>query len=266
MKLSNLLRRDPAIPTLRERATALREGLSRRETVLGVAAVAVAAPPAAASAPNPDAHLIALWQKREEANRDWLAASASLDESTNARHSMEWPEALAVQFGDGDLGLARLANYEHEGRTWYWIGEPGADQFLTPASRLRQPRLLTVSRPVCPADNLPADAQRIAKSIPWPEAQTRADEIVIAWDARQDEIARRNAASGYDAAEALEEACQAALLEVEQEIIGAEAHTLAGITIKARVALIELERGFDPDERLLRTIADALIALNPTTA
>lgn len=270
MKLARLLRRDPAAPTLRERAAALREGLSRREAVIGTAATITVAPLPVVAASTGEAHrdaeLIALWQKREAANREWLSASDRLEAARDAHHSVEWPEALAVQLGDDDLGLARLANHEREGRKWYWVGDLNADPHLTPASKLRQPRLLTVTRPVCPEDNLPADAQRVVSSKPWPDAQARADEIVAAWDARQAEAARQNAINGYDAAVAHEHACEAALYDIESEIVAAEAHTVAGLAIKARLVNVELERGFGPSDDLLRSITATLITLGAPVA
>lgn len=97
---------------------------------------------------------------------------------------------------------------------------------------------------------------------PWPEAQARADEIVAAWDAREAEIARRNEVSGFDAAKEAWEARDAALDIIEDEIAAAEAHTVTGLTIKARLAASWDERGYRATDTLTTGIIAGLIALD----
>lgn len=102
MKLSNLLRRDPAAPSLRERAAALRDRLTTREpdtarrAMLGGAlAAAVPLPAMAASvpplstSPHPDAELLALGEK-------WLQARVARDEAMTM-WGEAWQQVCAVR-------------------------------------------------------------------------------------------------------------------------------------------------------------------------
>lgn len=267
MKLARLLRRDPAAPTLRERAAALREGLSRREAVLG-AAIAAAPLPAMAAAvaeDHPDAALIALWQRWEDARRVERAALSRWDAIPNARDLIDYPAALFVQPGDDVLGIASLASEAHDGRLWYCIGNPGGSTYYR-AAALREPRRRNRIRPPVPEDNLPADAWGVVSVEPWPEAQARADAIVAAWDWFETETARLNVSSGHDEAEAAWSVCDAALDAIEHEIAATEARTVAGVTIKARLAQSLDERGHRVSNDLLFEIVRGLVAFDAPTA
>lgn len=268
MKLARLLHRDPAAPTLRDRAAALREGLSRREAVLGVAVVTAPLPAVAApvAGDHPDAALIALGQRWVEAYRVERAAAARWEAIPNASDLIATPDAVAFHPGDDALGIGRLATFLQDGRLWYCVGDRDCNPRYAHASALREPRRRRVTRPVRPEDNLPADAISVTTGEPWPEAQARADAIVAAWDWRTAEVARQNAASGHDEAEAAWNACDTALDAIEQEISAAKAHTLAGLTIKARLAQSLDDRHHRVSDDLLFEIVRGLVALNTPSA
>lgn len=266
MKLARLLRRDPAAPTLRERAAALREGLSRREAVLGAAVVAAAPIPARAAGTveaHPDAALIALGQRWAEAYRIERAAAAIWNAYGDVQEIVPPPEAVYVRDGDDALGIARLAGKDRNGRLWYYVGLPGSTAH---AGVLREPRRRNRVRPPVPEDNLPADAWGVISGEPWPEAQARADEIVGAWDGWRAAMARHNVVSGHDAAEADWTAKDDVLSGLEDEISVTKAHTLAGLTIKARLAQSLDDRHHRISDDLLFEIIRGLVALDTATA
>lgn len=264
MKITRLLRRDPAAPTLRERAAALREGLSRREAVLGAAVVA--APLSAITGPaeaHPDAALISLWQRWKEAHRAVEAAAARWDAIEDAEGTMALPGALFVHDLDAALGIASFACRRSDGRMWYCVGEPG---MVRDAAALRKPRQREFRRPVRPEDNLPAYAWVVVGSEPWPEAQARADQIVKAWDGWKAEIARQNRASGYDAAKVAWNDHDNILEAIGSEIAAAEARTITGLAIQGRVALYWDEGGFGDADALAAKIVRGLVSLDTPAA
>jgi len=253
-------------PSLRDRADTLRASLSRRDVTLGAAVVAAVPLPVMAApvaADHPDAELIALWQRWEEARRIERAALARWDTIPNARDLIDTPEALSVQPDDDALGIANLADVTHDGRLWYCVGNPGSRHR---ASVLREPRRRNRIRPPVPSDNLPTNAWAVVSGEPWPEAQARADAIVAAWDWYEAETARLNEASGHDAAEREWQACDGELGIAEDDIMNTQARNLAGLTIKARIAHEQDARGDRVSTDLLFEIVRGLVALDTPTA
>jgi hypothetical protein len=97
---------------------------------------------------------------------------------------------------------------------------------------------------------LPEDAHTLERMEPWPERQTRADEIIKAWDDWQEGIDRAHEVSGLEQVEAEEGRLSDIERSLCKQIIAMPAQTIEGIGLKARVyawllgGVNEVEREF----------------------
>jgi predicted secreted Zn-dependent protease len=70
---------------------------------------------------------------------------------------------------------------------------------------------------------------------PWPEAQTRADEIVAVWDKYLADLRTAREQSGFEAADEAAREAVAALHVLEGQIVWTRATTPRGMLVKARM-------------------------------
>lgn len=234
-----------------------------RRAILGALAAApvvsvpvLAALPAAAGEPHPDAALLALGAWFEAAETAYRAACRRAEEIEAAIVLPEKPAAIYAAEGDDALGLARYAAERDDGRHWYIVGRADA----SPKPGLRQPRLRLAERDATPADGLPAHST-VARYVPWPEAQARADEIVSAYEAWVAERDRIDVESGLEAANRASDALGEELSDIEAAIEDATARTLDGLRVKARMARRDLDQGFQINEALHESLIRDLLAM-----
>lgn len=229
---------------------------SRRAILGALAATPVAAIPALAALPagadeaHPDAALLLLGVRFDAAE---AAYSAACDRAEAIRAVIVFPERpAAVYAAEGDRAL-RLRGYatEHDDRgVWYPVPHANAP----PGPGLRQPRLQLEERDATPADGLPANSM-IARYVPWPEAQARADEIVSATEAWRAERDRIDVESGLEAANQAADALGEELSDIEAAIEDATARTLDGLRVKARIA----RRDFATSDQINEALHEGLI-------
>jgi len=105
----------------------------------------------------------------------------------------------------------------------------------TEIDHLREkPRRRRVARPVLPSDNLPADAETLMTSAPWPEAQKRADEVVAAYDRWRADLDQLDANNGIEAQSQRTEAALRIERDLVQQLASTPAQSMAGIFAKVR--------------------------------
>lgn len=234
---------------------------SRRGFLCGVAALALIAPPASAIELSPDAELLDLWRRRGRALEAAKAAGHRHDQISDATQYPEPPEAVFVQEGDREFGFTKLADHEGQERPWYVVGPPRARQ---KAGQLRRPQTHFVDEPFPEGHRLHGTGDVLARRVPWPEAQARADAIVAAYDGWVAEQERIYVASGIEAANAEWEELDDARAEIDGMIRDAAARTLDGVRIKAQLIQLDLDEGTTPEPALIASLVRDLLAMGGT--
>lgn len=199
-----------------------------------------------------DSELIALANRHEALEAEYLAASRHAA-ALEGIGKPTIPEACLVRLGDQELGLA---GYAHgiEGRRWYAVESADAERRY-----LRRRFWCFEERIATEANSVPA-GDTIARRVPWPEAQARADEIVAAWDQWQADIAAAHRTSGY--AEAIECATHLGdeVFALEHRIRALTPRTLAGLAALAKFAQ-RLQTEGEDDELEGGLLARAILAV-----
>ncbi|MGN7126314.1 hypothetical protein [Methylorubrum thiocyanatum] len=199
-----------------------------------------------------DSELIALANRHEALAAEYLAASRHAA-ALEGIGKPTIPEACLVRLGDQELGLA---GYAHgiEDRRWYAVESADAERRY-----LRRRFWRFEERIATEADSVPA-GDTIARRVPWPEAQARADEIVAAWDQWQADIAAAHRASGY--AEAIECATRLGdeVFALEHRIRARTPRTLPGLAALAKFAQ-RLQAEGEDDELEGGLLARAILAV-----
>lgn len=231
---------------------------SRRGFLYGVAALTLSTQAASAIEPNSDAELLDLWHRRGRALEAAKAAGDRHDALSDATKFPEPPEAVFVQEGDRELGLAKLADHEGQERPRYVVGSPGA---RLRAGQLRRPQTHYVDEPFPEGHQLHGTGDVLARRVPWPEAQARADAIVAAYDGWVAEQERIYVASGIEAANAEWEDLDDARAEIDGAIRDATARTLDGVRIKAQLVQLDLDEGTTPETALIAGLVRDLLAM-----
>lgn len=222
---------------------------SRRALIGALALPFVPAAAALANAVAPESTLSGADSELFESLRVYKEATAARDLATNALDAAysryqemggnpKMPEALLYREEDYDLGLHNLAGYPN-----------GAEERQYPRSAVvflkQTPRRKRVEtrRPATVADGFSQEmVERDEPTIvsvryePWPDAQTRADEIVAAWDGWMAEWGRRREVSGVGAAKKLDDEHYQLYRAAVSRLVRTPARTMEGI--KAKVALI----------------------------
>lgn len=233
-----------------------------RRAILGALATApvvsvpvLAALPAAAGEPHPDAALLALGARFEAAETAYRAACRRAEEIEAAIVLPEKPAAIYVAEGDRALRLENYATERDDGRFWYIVPPAHAER-----QGLRRAHFRNRERPAIPADRLPAHST-VVERVPWPEAQARADEIVSAYEAWVAERDRIDVESGLEAANRASDALGEELSDIEAAIEDATARTLDGLRVKARMARRDLGQGFQINEALYESLIRDLLTM-----
>lgn len=205
---------------------------------------------------RPDITLMDLWQRRIKVADAAETASKRVDAAYAAMARPAVPEALFLREGDHALRLANYTRERNDGRRWYPFEAADAER-----RGWRRKHTTWKDRPVTPEDKLPADAHTVSYVVPWPEAQVRADEIAAAWDAYRAAVDAAEEASGYLAANEEWETLDDDLAALDGAIFDAPAHSIAGLTIKARLAQMDIDEGEDPNERLVAGMVRDILAM-----
>ncbi|MRI57696.1 hypothetical protein D8770_27915 [Methylobacterium sp. DB1607] len=238
------------------RANPSRRAVVRAFSVAPIAAVSSASALSRAGVEHqPDADLLALGVCFDAAEAAYRAACRRADEIEAAIVLPEKPDAIYVAEGDRALGLEAYAKERHDGRRWYIV--PPA---YSPRHGLRRAHFRYVDVPATPLDRLPEHSV-IARRVPWPEAQARADEIVAAYDGWVAERDRIDVESGLAAANEAADALGEQLSDIEAEIEDAIARTLGGLRVKARMARRDLNVGQQINEALHESLIRDLLAM-----
>lgn len=218
--------------------------------------VALAIPAALAADADIDASLLDLWRRREQMCAAERGASKRLDAISMATIFPEPSEAVFLRESDHDLGLAKYTSVRHCGRRWYPFEAADAER-----RGWRRNHWRWGTRPVTPEDNLPDGALTTSYREPWPEAKARADEIARAWDRHRAAMETIGESSGLVAANAEWEARDDDLAAIDGAIGEATAHTFAGLTVKARLAQIDIDKDSEPDRELIAGLVRDILAM-----
>ena len=250
--------------------------ISRRGIIAALAgAAAVNVPVIAATAgPHPDEALLDLGRQYRAAKEAEEAALEVMDAASDAfADTTPTPPALMVNEGDHELfGFLRLSASKDRSD-----GYDYAD-----VTRLRKEHrtklvctlidIKTGSRTSVPntrVDFDPYTTELPTTSVPFPEAQVRADEIIVAWDTLLQLREEADETTGYSAASDVYDAATDARLALVEKIAAQKATTLEGLCVRAMiVAGIHADRDLDPedthttDETMLWATIRDLAAMN----
>jgi hypothetical protein len=196
-------------------------------------ATTVPATLAHATEPDPDTELLALVEEWKEAWEHHRQAAEALDRAETRYYATRpgFPDACNRQPGDPALNLCASLH----------VGKPYDRSDIEELRKHGRKR--TLHEILTPEERarlgLPADAEKIARNEPWPEAQARSDGIISAWDKYHADLERAREESGVDAAEEAETEALNAVDDIRDEIARTRAHSLKGMLIKAQLASID---------------------------
>lgn len=233
---------------------------TRRSLLAGLAPLAslaachpaVPAPHPRFAEDHPDAELLDLDRRRSIADAAYDAATLREEELDGAGHPA-MPAALLLRDSDHELWLNALAVQDGSGEMWFFLlGEAGA--------ALRSPQTRLGNYPPDPDHPLFGKAHTITRRVPWPERQTRADEIVAAWDRWKTDEKVAQDRCGYTAAQAECERAGKAAGDIERAIEGTAPRTLDGLAVKARLLRDQTAR-YGVDLELAEILTRDVLAL-----
>lgn len=203
---------------------------------------------------SPDAPLLALKARRDAVAATYEVACLIAGDLEGVGHPPA-PDALFEQDGDRALGISVYSEQRHDGGRWYIVESASAER-----RGLRRRFWRWEERIATEADDVPA-GDTISRRVPWPEAQSRADEIVAAWDGWLADKMAADEASGEAEASRTARRLGKELLAIELELEAALPHTLDGLVALASYAQVRIEED-GQDDGLGRMLIRAILAVN----
>ena len=191
------------------------------------------------------APLNALVDEFAAAENEFCRANKIVDEMDGERFKIQPAETLRIREDDTALGIEADSNDKYRRREGFYD--------MREVQRLRKPLWWTHTKTDHPEGGFTFEVRPFR---PSPEAKTRADEIIAAFD--EWERKRNKKPRGYRAAERESHRTSARAGKLQDKIAASRASCIGDLVAKAKAATV---MGHDFSQHVLSSIADDLLAM-----